>query len=204
MRVCTQQLFGVSATFLVLLACQRDERRVASKLSRAFTHAESLAYIDTSEACDFVAREANPDPVALVEEYVRRDNQGQFLGRNAWLDTAYACPGHLPGPDMFTVVRRSRIASAKLSDTLATIAVTSDVVGIMGQDSMGSVFESGARTRVDTFVVTNTPYGWRIFLPQLPDNVLGSWVLSRPERIRLRDSSRAALVRALDLPHNER
>ena len=170
------------------LMCRTGERPVLPRLSRPFTHAESLAYLDSTEACDFVPRDANPDPVGLIAEYIRRDKQGQFLGRNAWLDTAYSCPGHLPGPDMFTVVRSSRIVTTTLSDTLTTILVASDVAGVMGQDSVGPVFEPGSRTRVDTFVVSNTPYGWRIDLPQLPDNVLGSWVLAHPERIRLREA----------------
>lgn len=184
-------------TLLAWVGCRAGSAAVPAKRPRPFTRAESLAYLDPSAECDFVAHVANPDPIRLVQEYIRRDNDGEFLGRNAWMDTAYACPGHLPAPDAFSVVRRSQVTSAHLSDTVARIVVTSDGVGTVRYDSLGPVFTPDARGTVDTFTVTNTPYGWRIEAPQLPMNVLGSWVLAHPERIRLREPGRTTLARAL-------
>lgn len=179
------------ATLLACIGCRAGSVAVPTRRPRPFTRAESLAYLDSSTDCDFVAHVANPDPVRLVQEYVRRDNAGEFLGRNVWSDTAYTCPGHLPAPDAFTVVRRSQVTSAQVSDTLGRIVVASDVVGTVRYDSLGPVFTPGARRTLDTFTVINTPYGWRIEAPQLPMNVLGSWVMAHPERVPLREPIRA-------------
>lgn len=193
----TLSSLACAATLLAGVACRAGSASVPVKRPRPFTRAESLAYLDPRTECGLLARAANPDPVRLVQEYVRRDNDGEFLRSNGWVDTAYLCPGHLPAPDAFTVVRRSRVASASVNGTLARIVVTSDGVGTVRYDSLAPVFELGARSTVDTFTVTNTPFGWRIKEPQLPMNVLGSSVLAHPERIPLRESSRIALARAL-------
>ena len=165
--------------------------------SVGFTAAESSYYLSSTEGCEFLARRLNPDPTRLVTEYVRRDGQGEFLHTNRWLDSAYDCPGHLPGPDEFTVVRDSRVTDARTSDTVASVLVRSQVLGVMTQDSAGPLFRPQARLKTDTFVVVLTPYGWRIREPQLPDNVLASWVLAAPQLARLRSSSRDAMQQAL-------
>jgi len=182
-----------------LVACREapPQRQTPPPERNSFTRAESLYYLDPKEGCDFLKERVNLDPVALVQEYARRDNEGRFLQTDTWLDTAYACPGHLPGPDVFHVVRDTRIMSSRVTDTTAWVLVASNVLGEMGQDSSGFVFLEQPHFSVDTFVVDNTPYGWRIRTPQLPEMVLASWVLANPERMRLRQLNRDSLVRAL-------
>lgn len=185
--------------WLPVFACA-DAPKVAARAAArrpVFSPADSAYYLGPSQGCGFLPTNLNPDPTALVREYIRRDNQGAFLKSNPWLDSAYDCPDHLPGPDAFTVVVTSTIVGQTITDSVATVLVQSHVLGDMGQDSIGSVFEAKPRVAVDTFVVVSTPFGWRIRSPQLPDNVLGSWVLSRPDWIRLRPSNRDSLVEAI-------
>ncbi len=188
--------FAALVSIVSVWSCGRPAPQTRRLDRVTFTAAESAFYLGADEACGFVPRKLNPQPTALVREYNRRDNEGQFLGRNTWLDSAYDCPEHLPGPDAFTVVSSTEIVAQTLTDSLARIMVSSVVLGYMEADSVGPVFEPRPSTKTDTFVVINTPYGWRIRSPQLPDNVLASWVLSQPQKIRLRPGNRDTLLHA--------
>ena len=160
-----------------------------------FSAAESLYYLGDENACGFAAVRRNPDPADLVREYNRRDHNGEFLRTNAWIDTVYDCPGHLPGPDEFRVVRDGDVVSSISNDSIVRVLVTSHLLGMMRQDSAGPTFESLPATVTDTFEVILTPYGWRIRSPQLPDNVSASWAL---EHVSLRDQFRDSLRRSVN------
>jgi hypothetical protein len=157
-------------------------------------------YLDPAGECGFLQVRLFPDPVALVRHYVEQDNMGRFLQSNALTDSVYLCPGHLPGPDAFTVVTSSEVQPLTSNDSIAHVLVRSAQLGQMTQDSVGMVFVRDPRTVIDTFVVLHTYYGWRIESPQLPDRVLGSAVLARPDRIPLRQQVRDSLVAAVSRP----
>jgi len=153
-------------------------------------------YSDPGDDCGLLKAAVFPDPVALVKHYVALDNAAQFLESTPVLDSVYACPGHLPAPDEFTVVSRSDVGPPTANDSVARILVRSPQLGRMSQDSAGLVFIREPGVVLDTFVVLHTPFGWRIDSPQLPGRVLGSAVLARPDRFRLRPVVRDSLSAA--------
>jgi hypothetical protein len=157
-------------------------------------------YLDASEGCGLLETTLFPEPIPLVKHYVALDNDAQFLQTNPATDSVYVCPEHLPGPDEFTVVTRSDIEPLAAMDSVAQVIVRSQRLGAMTQDSAGFVFVRDPGVVVDTFVVLRTPFGWRIESPQLPDRVLGSAVLARPERFHLRPAVRDSLVAAMSRP----
>ncbi len=157
-------------------------------------------YLDPAQDCGFLEVELFPEPVALVRHYVTLDHDASFLQSTPAMDSVYACPGHLPGPDEFTVVSGSSIEPLVIVDSMAQILVRSTQLGRMTQDSLGLVFSRAPGVAIDTFVVVNTAFGWRIESPQLPNRVLSVAVLSRPERFNLRHSVRDSLEAATSRP----
>jgi len=157
-------------------------------------------YLDPSEGCGLLQSPIFPEPLALVKHYVALDNDARFLETTPATDSVYVCPEHLPGPDEFTVVTRSDAEPLSAADSVARIIVRSQRLGQMTQDSLGFLFVRDPGVVVDTFVVLRTPFGWRIESPQLPDRVLASVVLARPERFRLRPAVRDSVTAAVTRP----
>ena len=202
---------AVFATCLaVVFACADQTAKQSAALGRdgltsirptAMVAASSAPfYLDSAEDCGLLRSSLYPDPVALVQQYVAYDHVATFLESTPIVDSVYACPNHLPGPDEFSVVRSSNIELLSRSDSDAKVLVRSDQVGRMSQDSVGFIFIREPRAAVDTFVVVKTPFGWRILSPQLPDRVLDSTVLARSERFKLRPAVRDSLVRSRSQP----
>jgi hypothetical protein len=184
-----------------VVACDRAGAHRSGDTAHTIATVKSTAawYLDTAEGCEFLATRINEDAYRLVEEYVRRDSQGAFLATNRWLDSAYLCPGHLPGPDAFTAISTTTITELDRSDSLVRYFVRSTQLGDMTQDSIGFIFGPRSGTAADTFVVRQTPYGWRIESPQLPDRVSVDWILSHADRLRFHGPSIGRL-RAISRP----
>lgn len=122
------------------------------------------------DICGPVEKQAHPDPVALVREFVRRDGKGQFLQTDDWFMGAVSCPDIEPGPDTFTVVRSYKVKPArKVSRDEVRIEVEYDVLG-----EFGLHFRRAPSRRTRVFTVVRTPYGWRIQSPALNQHVLAS------------------------------
>lgn len=194
-----------------VLACDKASSRVRHEnvAATAAVRAPAVAqaskgplpyYLDPLEDCGFLQTTLFPDPVALVHHYVEEDNVGRFLESTPLTDSVYTCPGHLPGPDEFTVVSSSEVQPLTSTDSSARVLVRSVQFGKMMQDSAGWVFVRDMATVVDTFVVLHTTYGWRIESPELPGRVLGTAVLARAERFHLRPQVRDSLVAAASRP----
>jgi hypothetical protein len=192
-------LVALVASALVL-ACTRggDPPRDSRTRSASAAPVDSAAPgVDTADDCGLLETSLFPDPVALVRHHVALDNDARFLESTSAVDSVYACPMRLPGPDEFTVVGRSDVQPLTATDSMARVVVRSRKVGRMTQDSVGLVFVPEPGVVVDTFVVAHTRFGWRIESPQLPGRVLGSAVLARAERLPLRAEVRAKLVEAM-------
>ena len=174
-------------------AVVRTPTRPSAKVSVPF-------YLDSAENCGLLRSPAFSDPVVLVQRFVTSDNRAEFLQSSALLDSVYACPQHLPGPDEFSVVRRSDVQLVTRNDSQATILVRSAQIGRMSQDSVGFVFIREPLAAVDTYTVVNTQFGWRILSPQLPGRVLDSIVFAREKEFRLRASVRESLAQARSRP----
>ena len=202
----------IATAFSLTAACANERARVDADTGRGVPVAAQVApaesqsaasppyYLDASEGCGLLKTALFPEPVPLVKHYVALDNDAQFLQSTPVTDSVYVCPGHLPGPDEFTVVTRSDVEPLSATDSVAQVIVRSQRLGAMTQDSVGFVFVRDPGVVVDTFVVLHTPFGWRIESPQLPDRVLGSAVLARTERFRLRPAVRDSLVAAMSRP----
>jgi hypothetical protein len=155
---------------------------------------------DTGSDCGLVPAVAHANAGHLVEEYLARTGAGQFVKRDAWLDTAYECPHRLSVPKEFTVVGGSSITPFSRTDTTVAFLVESPALGVL---TLGTGRAGGAsylaRSGVvaDTFVVTRTPYGWRIVTPLLPERVVATTVLADAAHFPLKASDRAALVRGM-------
>ena len=173
----------------------------ASASARASVTQQSASTVwpsaEPDQDCGLLRTPLFPDPLALVHRYVDEDQTGRFMETTPLADSVYLCPGHLPGPDEFTVISRSEVEPLDRSDSVAHVVVRSQQLGRMTQDSLGFVFMSERGTVVDTFVVVRTAFGWRIDAPQLPDRVLGSAVLAHPERFSLRPVVRDSVAAAI-------
>jgi hypothetical protein len=210
-RLVRRPPLSLIACLVALLACAdhranqsatiRERDSLTRVQSGAKTRDSSVPfYLDSAEDCGFLRSSTYPDPVALVQRYVEYDHAAAFLESTPIMDSVYACPNHLPGPDEFSVVRGSALEPLSRSDSDATVLVRSEQVGRMSQDSVGFIFIREAQVVVDTFRLVSTPFGWRILSPQLPDRVLDSIVLSRPERFKLRPVVRDSLIRSASRP----
>ena len=174
------------------IACSRGaaKRDSASAVRDTSQLAEYLA----DSSCYFVRAQQHSDPDSLVAEFVKRDAAGEFLLYSPWLDSATVCPGHLPGPDAFTVVTDYRIAGQGKGRDTAKYLVIYRRVGSTRSDEKGATMIM-EHLGIDTlpYTLLRTEYGWRVSEPQLPQFVTAR--ASRPifkgaERKRLDSLSR--------------
>ena len=191
----------------VVVACDRSSapRENAQpprvdKPAVAVVAAATPWYLDTAEGCDLMRAQRFPDPLELARYYVEQDSAGEFLGTSSVADSVYLCPGHLPGPDAFSVVKDTRLRLLYRADTTAEVEVTGVTAGFMTSDSTDTMYLSPTPPAISyTFLLVKTPFGWRIDSPQLPDWVSGSFVLQKANEWHLRsetvDSIKAFLAR---------
>lgn len=131
---------------------------------------EQLATTAAAEAadtvgCGMLGLVTGVSPDSLVAGYLARDDRGEFMQADPWLDSALTCPGQRPQWDGYTLVagQTSRILS-RTFDSLA-VEVQYDRRGFLDPDSTGLVLNASSAAEVDTFVVVQTPFGWRIDRP---------------------------------------
>jgi hypothetical protein len=101
-----------------------------------------------------VKKDLRLKPDALVNEYVKRDANGEFLQTNQWWNSAVACPACMGGPDTFTVISSYDIN--KLDD------LTYSVVYKIEGDLSGDTFSPRKNTESRTFDVVKTSWGYKI------------------------------------------
>ena len=157
-------------------------------------------YLDTAEGCGFLRTQRFPDPLELARYYVSQDSAGVFLGTSPVSDSVYLCPGHLPGPDAFVVVKDTRLRLLFQTDTMAEVEVTGLTAGYVTSDTTDHMkLVPGLAAIADTFHLVKTQYGWRINSPELPNWVSGHTVAQQADTFRLRpdavDSIKAFLAR---------
>src|SRR4051812_2907734 len=59
--------------------------------------------------CDLEKSGPGLEPQRLIQEFLKRDGDGQFVRGGKWFQKAITCPGHLGGPDYFTAIRSYKI-----------------------------------------------------------------------------------------------
>lgn len=192
----------------VVVACDRGspprenaEQPRVDKPAVAVVAAATPWYLDSAEGCDFLRAQRFQDPLELARYYVAQDSAGVFLATSPVTDSVYLCPGHLPGPDAFRVVKDTRLRLLTRTDTTAEVEFVGVAAGIMSSDSTDTMSLSPTPPAIaDTFHMVKTAHGWRIDTPQLPDWVSGTFVLEKANEWHLRsetvDSIRAFLARS--------
>ena len=158
-------------------------------------------YLDDAEGCGFLRAQRFQDPLELARYYVEHDSAGVFLGTSPVTDSVYLCPGHLPGPDAFQVVKDTKLRVLFQTDTTAEVEFAGLTAGYVTSDTTNHmILVPGPKAIVDTFHLVKTQYGWRIESPQLPDWVSGYTVVQQADTFRLRpgtvDSIKAFLARS--------
>jgi hypothetical protein len=99
----------------------------------------------------------------LLQEYLKRDFQGQFTSWSDWHASALLCPGHEPGWDSSTIVASYSIGVPRQSRETYSVPVTYQKLGAAWSDGG---FEEGVERETVAFVLMRTPFGWRIVEPQ--------------------------------------
>jgi hypothetical protein len=150
-------VIGIAA--LIATGCGRT-----SPPSDSLTASTFLARIDTT--CDFVPRMEHPNPTILAEDFVQRASRAEFTQTETWMPAAVSCVGHEPGYDSFEIVRSLSLTSLDSTTNLKRMVLRRGVIG----DYSGGHFTAHDRTGVDTLLIENTPFGWRI------QNPVWNWV----------------------------
>jgi hypothetical protein len=136
---------------------------------------------------------ANSTPLALVEEYLRRDARGEFAAVSDWL--AEVAMFGLRGWDAMTVINGYEITATEATANTARITVQYDVIGgfvSAGPDGV-PLWSLADSVEQQTFVVVRTGRGFRLSGPPLKPHLSARAVLERT----LPDEYRRALEEAL-------
>ena len=144
----------IAIVSLTVLACARTSRHSDSASPSTF-----LAQLDTT--CDFVPVMDHPNPTILANELVQRASRAEFARTETWMPTAVTCVGHEPGYDTFGIVRSFSLTSLDSTLTMKRMILRRVILG----DYSGGHFSPHSRVGVDTLLIENTPFGWRIRNP---------------------------------------
>jgi hypothetical protein len=158
-------------------------------------------YLDDAEGCGFLRAQRFQDPLELARYYAEKDSAGVFLGTSPVADSVYLCPGHLPGPDAFMVVKDTKLRMLFQTDTTADVEFAALSPGYVTSDTSNHMeLVPGPEAIVDTYHLVKTQYGWRVESPQLHDWVSGYTVVQQADTFGLRpsavDSIKAFLARS--------
>lgn len=163
---------GVSLALLcsAMLCVACGKREAAPPEGRGAERASSSAEVATDldpvdpetgveASCGYVKRVLNPSPGALLSEHLKRDAAGTLMQSDPWLDASDDCPGHLPGPDVYTLIASYRIGALTQRKDSASATITFQRLGRVWSDS---TFEVDTATVAHVVRMARTRYGWRI------------------------------------------
>ena len=151
---------------LAIVACSKEDS--AAKPAPAVAKAPDPWFLRPDEQCRFDSTANHADPESLVREFVQRDVQGTFLGRDAWLDSAVECPGRERAGDGYSVVADAEVVPGRTAGDSAKVGVRYTLVGTA--DANG--FRPDMRIVTDTVTVARTRFGWRMVTPSPAAHVL--------------------------------
>ena len=116
------------------------------------------------ESCDFVKQKQPLEPEAFMNEFLKRDSEGEFISSSPWLDKSALCPGHLGGPDSHHVISGFKIEKSRILPESAAFTVSYDVLGVMssgGSEGELESFKAEKKNLTTEFKMVKTPFGWR-------------------------------------------
>lgn len=144
------------ASLVLVVACSHRGARDAA-----------VANTPADSSCDFVRMEAHQDPVALVEEFVARDANGEFTKANDWFNAAVDCPGHEPGPDHASMAKSHQVRILTRRPDSLVVEVIWQRVAYLGD----AEYSMAPGLEYDTLTAIRTSFGWRIASPALNPHV---------------------------------
>ena len=173
-----------------------DDAPDGSIASRPPSSASGDAPANRESDCQMDTVPRHEDPVALVEEFVRRDAEGPFEREDiarAWEAGAFACLER-SSSDHYEVITAFRVEPLDRRVDTARVVVRRTRAFTVTWDSAGRAPEltPSPASWVDTAVVIRTRFGWRIDrihagAHRLPSRALGELSpLSAADSARLR------------------
>jgi hypothetical protein len=166
-----RRLPWITCCLLFVASCQRqasDKSVIAAGQSRDSAHVSAPVLADSDpidpetgleRSCDFSKVYANPSPDTLLREHLRRDGAAELTSSVPWIDSSIDCPGHLPGPDVYTLIAAYSIDRLSVLGDSALASVTFKQIGKVYSDS---TFEADTATKTEQVILVRTKYGWRI------------------------------------------
>jgi hypothetical protein len=103
----------------------------------------------------------HPNPTILAAEFVRRASHAEFAQAESWMPAAVSCVGHEPGYDTFEIVDAFTLTSLDSTRHLKRMVLRRVITG----DYSGGHFFTHGHVSLDTLLIENTPFGWRIQNP---------------------------------------
>lgn len=138
----------------------------------------------------------------LIEEYIRRDGDGERLRSSAWFDSVLVAPEREPGYDSFTAIASYEVESVAVVADTALVEVRYATIGSVVQrverdQTTGLVLNANPARESVVFRVVATPNGLRIDSPQIDQHVLARSILASSNLPPFSEADRRALQRPI-------
>lgn len=108
--------------------------------------------------CETLLFMTNYEPKKIVEEFIKRNLNGEFTKTDFWLDTVVLCPNSLPGWDVAELMKSEEILNIKITKDSAFVKTSFISLGEVANDSLRRNIRKGN----GIIKLVNTKYGWRI------------------------------------------
>jgi len=120
----------------------------------------------------------HPDPSGLVNEYLKRDGNGEFMQSNPWKNSALLHTMQ-PGWDQSTLISGYEIDILSIDSTRAVYDVIYHVIARISQNIDGPFLIFNPNKKITRFELKNTPWGWRIAEPNQHQHILPNVIIGR-------------------------
>jgi hypothetical protein len=113
------------------------------------------------EGCGVIKEDLHLAPKALIEEFVRRDREGEFLRTSPWLSRAVLCPEHMGGPDTFKIASKWTIKELSPNRFHVRYSIEGQVESAQIDGKTYSVFHAKKEQLTEEYRIIQTPWGWK-------------------------------------------
>jgi hypothetical protein len=135
-----------------------------------------------AEGCDIVKEDLHLSPQKLFEEFIKRDSEGEFLQTSQWLNKAVMCPGYMGGPDVFYIISNKTIKALGKNKFRVSYAVEGSVTTEEIDNQTYSIFKPGKEKVDEDYLITKTPWGWKLASPWAVSRVSAEKAMSWVEK----------------------
>jgi len=120
----------------------------------------------------------HPDPTILVEEYLKRDANGDFLKTDPWYKTSKLHPIG-SGWDQAYLISDYNTGPIQIDSSHAKVSVIYDMIAWITQNIDGPYLVFKPEQKKVDFELENTKWGWRIDRPDQPSHILPKVIINR-------------------------